>query len=96
VNNIGEVLDISIEKGIGYGCDEEAVRLIKLLAYEPPRNRGVRMKVQMKSRILFKLPIKNNPQAATPIVSYTTTIANKKENPELKSRTTYNYTIKFG
>jgi len=39
VNNIGEIVDIEVTKGIGYGCDEEAIRVIGLMKYEPARNR---------------------------------------------------------
>jgi len=27
----GELVDIKVQQGIGYGCDEEAVRIIKLM-----------------------------------------------------------------
>ncbi len=47
VNNIGEIVDIVIEKGIGYGCDEEAIRVIRLMKYSAARNRGVKMKVEV-------------------------------------------------
>ena len=56
VDNVGNVLNVYIKKGLGYGCDEEAIRVINLLQYEPVRNRGVRMKTHMKTRISFELP----------------------------------------
>ena len=31
----GKVKDIKVEKGIGYGCDEEAIRLVKMYRFKP-------------------------------------------------------------
>jgi TonB family protein len=56
VNNIGEIVDVEVTKGVGFGCDEEAIRVIRLMKYDPARNRGVKMTVEMKTRINFKLP----------------------------------------
>lgn len=75
VDNTGRIENIVVTKGIGYGCDEEAVRLVKLISYPPVKNRGVRLKVMMKTRIAFTLPIKiieNNPAATEIKLSYTT------------------------
>ncbi len=97
VNNIGEVDDIEVTKGIGYGCDEEAIRVIRLLSYEPARNRGVKMKVEMKTRIHFQLP-KNIPanNSGGVQISYTSTTTDKTKSPEPKPQAVYNYTIKLG
>lgn len=56
VDNIGNIDNITVARGIGYGCDEEAVRLVKLITYPSVRNRGIKMKVTMKTRIAFTLP----------------------------------------
>jgi TonB family protein len=55
VNNIGEIEDAVVTKGIGFGCDEEAIRIIRLMKYDPARNRGIKMKVEMKTRINFHI-----------------------------------------
>ena len=44
VDHLGKISDIKIKKGVGYGCDEEAIRIISLMVYEPVRNRGLRIK----------------------------------------------------
>lgn len=94
VNNIGEIADIEVTKGIGSGCDEEAVRVIRLMQYEPARNRGVKMKVEMKTRINFKLPEVVQPDNQAGVqVNYTSTTSDITNNPELKPRAVYNYTI---
>jgi TonB family protein len=97
VDNIGQIVDVEVTKGIGFGCDEEAIRVIRLLKYDPARNRGVKMKVEMKTRINFQLP-KTEPidiQSGMQI-NYTTASPVKANSPEPKPQAIYNYTIKIG
>ncbi len=54
----GEVYDVFVIKGIGYGCDEEAIRLVKLLKYLPPKNRRLKVTTYKKINISFKFPRK--------------------------------------
>jgi protein TonB len=97
VDNIGEITDVEVTKGIGYGCDEEAVRVIRMMKYEPARNRGVKMKAEMKTRIHFKLPgtliSRNQPKVQ---LNYISTTKEKSNSPEHKSQAVYNYTIHLG
>jgi TonB family protein len=97
VNNIGEIVDVEVTKGIGHGCDEEAIRVIRLLTYEPARNRGVKMKVEMKTRIHFQLPkpVQNNAQTAVNL-NYTAATPEKTNSPEPKPQAVYNYSINLG
>jgi TonB family protein len=94
VNNIGEIGEIEVSRGIGYGCDEEAVRVIRLMQYEPARNRGIKMNVEMKIKIHFKLPesarlvIKNDFQ-----INYSAVPPENANSPESKSQAVYNYII---
>ena len=57
VDGLGHVLDCVVTKGIGFGCDEEAIRLIMSLNYEKAKNRGLRVTASMRTRIHFKLPV---------------------------------------
>ena len=94
VDNVGTVSDETIIHGIGYGCDEEALRLVRLLVYDPVRNRGVRMKAKMKTRIRFELPGKS--QAASGFtLSYTTVAPATDPKPEQPVQPSYNYTIRL-
>ncbi len=96
VNNIGDIVDVEIRKGIGFGCDEEAVRVIRLMQYEPARNRGVKMKAEMKTQIHFKLP--ENMQSGNKEsvqVNYTSTTPAKPNSPEPELGAVYTYTIKL-
>ena len=56
VNEKGKVHSISIINGLGYGCDEEAERLIRLLKYSQVKNRGMKVNTKFKFTIHFKLP----------------------------------------
>jgi periplasmic protein TonB len=40
VKATGEAEDFKVRKGLGYGCDEEAVRVIKLLGKWQPGKMG--------------------------------------------------------
>jgi len=56
VDGLGKVIDVTITKSVGYGCDEEAERVVRLLKYEKAKNRGFRVVATMRTRIRFKLP----------------------------------------
>ncbi len=58
VNGLGKVVDAKIIEGLGYGCDEEAIRLVKLLPYQKAVNRGFKTTSNKKIKIHFKLPRK--------------------------------------
>jgi TonB family protein len=83
----GLVYNAHVLKGLGYGCDEEAIRVIGLLKFEKVKNRGVRVKMTTKTTIHFKLPG----------VSISYSVPDKKNEPEKKEGgpITYEYTINF-
>ena len=86
INDNGDVVSPRVLKGLGHGCDEEALRLVRLLSYEKVRNRGVRVKVTTKTKIMFKLP--------TVSINYSVP---EKKVPEKKNSGagSYEYTINF-
>lgn len=56
VTSSGQVDDVKLLKGIGYGCDEEALRVVKAMpAWSPGKNGGRAVKVRMNIPIVFKL-----------------------------------------
>ena len=55
IDDDGNVFNPQVIKGLGYGCDEEAIRLIRLLRFEKVRNRGKRVEVTKTTKIHFKL-----------------------------------------
>jgi TonB family protein len=94
VDDNGHVTEASVIKGIGHGCDEEALRLVKMLKYGKVKNRGVRLTVSKKVKIRFTLPKSN--------VHYTYKPGQKEKEPDNKKSqkpkapgSTYTYTISY-
>jgi periplasmic protein TonB len=56
VNTDGSIQDVDVLRGIGGGCDEEAVRVVKAAPkWTPGRQRGRPVRVKMRLPIRFKL-----------------------------------------
>lgn len=55
VNKQGEVEDPEVLRGIGGGCDEEALRVIKESTFTPGRQRGEPVRVKFAQTIYFRL-----------------------------------------
>ncbi len=55
INEQGVVDDVKIVKGIGGGCDEEAINAIKKTKFTLGKNKGVPVKVKLTLAIVFKL-----------------------------------------
>ena len=56
INEKGKVHSISVVNGLGYGCNEEAIRIIGLWKYPQVKNRGMKVNTKFKLAIHFKLP----------------------------------------
>ena len=105
IDNKGTVVATRVLKGLGYGCDEEAARVVKMLRFTVAKNRGIHVLFHQKVRIKFKLPEEQPVQAPVPQqqqVSYTYTVtatvsqpAEPQSTEEQKGSTTYSYTITF-
>lgn len=89
VNNLGVVIEARVLKGIGSGCDEEAMRLIRLLHYGKVNNRGIRLRSEIKTGIRFVLPANANEVK----YSYVAAPAPIEDAPAKSPAPTYNYTI---
>ena len=55
VDEQGNVYDPIVTRGIGAGCDEEAIRAILTAKFKPGKQRGKAVKVKMSLPITFKL-----------------------------------------
>jgi TonB family protein len=88
IDDNGTVLDVVVEKGIGGGCDEEAVRLIKNVHFGAVKNRGLRLKTRKKFRIEFKLPVTEKSAGQSPQrqVSYQVSPSKKKADPAVQKK----------
>lgn len=103
----GKVTDVKVVKGVSNGCNEEAIRILKLLQFEIPKGpRKLRVLFHRKTQITFRLPkakIKPIPTpAATPapksvpqkmnlVYNYQPSPKPKKSSP--KKKVTYTYII---
>ena len=58
----GKISHFKIIKELGFGCDEEVLRLIDLLKYEKAYNKGRNVAIHRKLKVDFKLP---SPKIAT-------------------------------
>ncbi len=98
----GSVKNTKIISGIGYGCDEEAIRIIKLLKFQVPKNpRKLKIKFHKTTRIHFILPKQKtaNDQRIPLNLSHATLayhIIPSPEKKQWKSKTSYSYTIQTG
>lgn len=100
INYKGKVIETKVVKSLGYGCDEEAQRVVKLLKFEAPKNRGIKVKFFKNIQIHFRLPKENEKplEQAQPQTgySYTITPSKKKEKPaEKKKGGGYTIQIKY-
>jgi len=55
VNENGNVEDPHVIRGIGGGCDKEALRVVKQAKFKPGRQRGQAVRVQYSLPIVFRL-----------------------------------------
>ena len=90
VNGLGRVIDAEVTHGIGHGCDEEAIRLVKSLKYGKAKNRGLRVTASRRTTIHFRLPKKAGIE-----YSYTSKKKAEPKPEEKKSGESYGYTISF-
>jgi len=82
IDVFGTISAAKVKHGIGHGCDEEAVRLVKLLKFQKKKYKGMFVMFHKTINIHFRLH-----EASKPIqLSY--------QYKEKTSGKTYNYTIK--
>ncbi|GAA5522798.1 energy transducer TonB [Aliifodinibius salicampi] len=55
VTETGDVEDPKVIRGIGGGCDQEALRVVKEAKFQPGRQRGKPVRVQYSLPIIFRL-----------------------------------------
>jgi TonB family protein len=91
INYKGEVIESKIMKGLGYGCDEEASRLTKLLRFKIPKTRKIKIQFHKSIQIHFILP---KVKKTSIKYSYTSPVK-KKSNIENTPDSGYHYTINF-
>lgn len=89
IDHLGNVIDAKIKSGLGYGCDEEAIRITKMLKFGVPPHRGLRVMFHKTINIHFRLP---NAPAPKPVAGNTQFVYNYTEKKR-DERSGYSYTI---
>jgi len=92
INIQGKVVDTKIINGLTPACNEEAARLVRLLQFKVPKNRGFKGFFHKDLHIHFKLP-----KAANSTIQYTLTSTAKKEPTQTvpKKETGYTITVNY-
>jgi TonB family protein len=77
----GRVLSAEVTEGIGHGCDEEAVRLVKLLRFQVKRAAKLNVYYHRTLQIHFKLPPPPPPAPPPATVRYEITPSKPAAEP---------------
>lgn len=100
ISHNGDVVDAKVISGLGHGCDEEALRIVRLLKFTVPKVRKVKVLYHKDIKINFRLP---TVKATSTSITYTyqakpkdaaPTPEPETANPPQKGKSYY-YTIKF-
>lgn len=95
VDDNGQVIGVTVDKGLGYGCDEEAIRLVNGMHFGGVTNRGIRLKTRKRFRILFSLK-----ESGTDHTQETNTTSIKVEynfrSSESAADQSYTYSVTLG
>ena len=68
VDEEGNVLNCKVMRAIGGGCDEEAIRVVRMLKYIPARNRGTHVTTHHDVVLHFRLPVAAPPLHAQSVI----------------------------
>ncbi|MBI5914478.1 MAG: energy transducer TonB [Bacteroidetes bacterium] len=91
----GNVIDAKVVGGIGFGCDEEAIRLVKLLKFKVEKPRGLRILYHKTMQVHFRLPVvKEQPLQVQ--FSYVATATSASGNVAEEKKSSYTYQVIIG
>ncbi len=95
IDEFGSVSNVQILHGIGAGCDEEAIRLVKLLQYEKTKKQGLKVTFHQSLNIHFRLPLPGKPPGDETIrLQYELKKEPEADKPARSG--SFSYTIKLG
>ena len=93
INYLGDVVDAHIISGLGHGCDQEAVRVVKLLKFKIAKIHQLKVSFFKTINIGFKLPRQKEMKLNYQIITKET--KETKENKTDKPLKNYSYKIQF-
>jgi protein TonB len=88
VDDNGHVVDTKIVQGLFPSCDEEALRIVKLLKYNRPKNMNLRVKSAFHINIHFKLK-----EAQQKLTLQYTQVSTPPKKEQQNTQNVYTYTI---
>lgn len=100
IDYLGKVVEVKVISSLGYGCDEEAIRLVKLLTFKVPKTRKLKIKFNKNIQIHFRLPKQKRTTKEVGTIQYNYQ-PNTKSSEKDQSKTTppkkksYTITIKW-
>lgn len=99
VNHKGAVTTAKVISSIGHGCDEEALRIVKLFKFEIPKGpRKLKVIFHKTVRIRFQLPKEKEEGKAKPKtnqIQYTITTTKKQDPKKSSKSSSYSYTVTY-
>lgn len=97
ISDKGEVYDPVVVKGIGHGCDQEALRLVKLIEYDPVKNRGMKVTAHNRIKIPFRIRSVKSQKKIQMVYTPKPKTSELKTEPQKpkEEKTTYTYTIRL-
>jgi len=93
INYKGDVIDAKVISSLGFGCDEEAIRIVKLLKFEVPKGpRKLKLLFHRTVRINFKISKSQIGSADSNTMLYKY-VQSKKIDKNDDNKKVYSYTI---
>ena len=92
LNHKGKVVKTKTKSNLGHGCEEEAIRIVKLLRYSTIKHRGVKVTFHKSINIVFSLPAQTQPMKIT----YQFTPKKEKDVDQKPQQAGYTITFKPG
>ncbi len=89
----GNVKDVQVIHSLGFGCDEEAIRIARMLRFLESFNKGLKVSRTLKLRVPFNA---GGVVETTLAYTYTETSAKPAKEPAApQEQSGYGYTIQF-
>lgn len=96
INHKGKVVHTKVISSLGHGCDEEAVRVVKLFQFDIPKGpRKLKVTFHKTVRINFRLPKKKKQSFQYQISASTGTPKSTTKQNKPSAPKTYEYTISW-
>lgn len=97
IDHRGRVTQVYIESGLGYGCDEEAERVVRLLRFVVPKSQKRKRQYEKRLQLHFRRTVRpaavTAEPAAAPVLHYT--LVPQAGPGKTATAASYNYTFNW-